>query len=68
MFEILKERYAPHDTILERVSNSLTTEQDFNQFYKLVTDIYEAAYFKAVVDHQEQLKKVGLTARVVKPT
>lgn len=65
MFEILKDRYAPHDQILERVASSLVTEGDIQDFFKLVTSIYEVAYHKAVEDHSEVLKKLGLTAKIV---
>jgi hypothetical protein len=67
MFEILKERYAPHEPILERISTSLTVDKDLQMFFKLVTDVYEMAYLKAVNDHSEQLKKLGLSAKVVAP-
>jgi len=65
MFEILKERYAPHDQILERISASLVTEGDVQDFFKLVTSVYEAAYYKAVEDHSQVLKNLGLTAKIV---
>jgi hypothetical protein len=65
MFEVLKERYSQNDQIIERVGASLLTESDTNSFLKLVTDIYETAYMKAVSDHREQLAKAGLVARIV---
>jgi hypothetical protein len=65
MFEIMQERYAPNENIIERVSAALVTEADTKAFFKFVTDIYEKAYLKAVNDHQEQLRKAGLIARVV---
>ncbi|NCA15346.1 MAG: hypothetical protein EBS89_14725 [Proteobacteria bacterium] len=64
MFEFLKERYAVNEQIIERVGASLTTEKDSRDFLKLVTDVYELAYLKAVADHREQLQKMGITARV----
>ena len=65
MFEILKERYAKNEQIVERMSVALATEGDMNDFMKLITDVYEIAYLKAVNDHKEQLQKIGLTARIV---
>jgi hypothetical protein len=65
MFEVLKERYAQNEQVIERVGVSLTTENDMNAFLKMIADIYEIAYLKAVNDHREQLEKVGLVARVV---
>ena len=65
MFEILQERYAHNELIVERIGASLLTETDINAFAKLITDVYEAAYLKAVNDHKEQLAKAGLVARIV---
>ena len=64
MFEFLKERYAANEQIVERVGTALVTEADTKSFLKFVTDIYETAYMKAVNDHREQLKKLGLVAKV----
>jgi hypothetical protein len=46
---------------------TLLTESDLTAFMKLVGDIYEMAYLKAVNDHREQLQKAGLVARIVPP-
>lgn len=64
MFEFLKERFAVNEQIVERIGSSLTTDADMKDFLKMVTDIYETAYFKAVNDHREQLQKLGITARI----
>jgi hypothetical protein len=63
--EILKEDYMKHDTIIERVSTSLTTESDLNEFGKLITGVYERAYKKAVDDYQEQAEKLGIKVSIV---
>ena len=65
MFEVLKERYAQNENIIERVGAHLVTEDDVKSFYKLITDVYEKAYLKAVQDHREQLEKAGFAARIV---
>lgn len=65
MFEVLQERYGQNEPIIDRLSVSLMTESDVKLFLKLVTDIYEIAYLKAVNDHKEQLQKLGLIAKVV---
>lgn len=65
MFEVLQERYPQSEQIIERISVSLVTEEDIKSFYKMVTDIYEKAYLKAVEDHKEALQKAGLAARIV---
>ena len=65
MFEILQERYMHNEPIIDRLGVSLLTEGDLNAFLKLVTDVYETAYIKAVDDQREQLAKVGLSAKIV---
>ena len=65
LFEVLKERYQQNEPIIERLSLMLVTETDVQAFFKLITDTYEAGYMKSVADHSDQLKKIGVTARVV---
>lgn len=67
MFEVLQERYAQNEQIIERMGVTLLTENDLTAFMKMVGDIYEIAYLKAVNDHREQLQKAGLVARIVSP-
>ena len=65
MFDLLKEKYSQNEQIIERLGSSLPTDGDLSSFMKMVSDIYEAAYMKAVNDHKEQLQKAGLVARIV---
>jgi hypothetical protein len=65
MFEVLQAKYAQNEGIIDRLSAQLQTESDANALLKLVADIYETAYMKAVSDHREQLAKMGLAAKVV---
>lgn len=65
MFDILKERYAQNEPVIERLSIALQTEDDLKAFFKMVSDVYELAYLKSVNDHKEQLQKAGLVARII---
>lgn len=65
MFEVLKDRYGKNEQIIERMGVTLLTESDVNAFLKMVGDIYETAYMKAVNDHKDQLQKLGLIAKIV---
>jgi hypothetical protein len=65
MFDVLQERYSKNEPIIDRLSVALMTEDDIKTFMKLIGDVYEMAYMKAVADHKEQLQKVGLVARIV---
>ena len=66
MFELLQERYSKYDSLLERVSQHMI-DADVKDFVKLISDVYEISYTKAVNDHREGLAKIGLTARIVSP-
>lgn len=62
--DLLKERYVAHDMIVDRIGTCLTTDQDLTDFGKLVGDIYETAYKKAVADYREQFEKLGVTVNI----
>ncbi len=64
-FEILKERYGHHEQVLERIGHYLVTDKDLEDFSKLLVEVYEVAYLKAVNDHKDALASMGLKATVV---
>lgn len=66
IFEIMQERFMKHENIIERITSNLQTEGDHNAFLKLIAEIYETGYVKAVKDHQQQLQKLGLVATIKK--
>lgn len=66
IFEILQEKFMNHENIIERISGNLQTESDYNSFLKLIAEVYEVGYIKAVKDHQQQLQKIGLIATIKK--
>jgi len=65
MAEILKDKYPTHEVIIERIAVILATARDYEAFGKLIGDLYETAYLKAVNDHKDALAKVGLKVSVV---
>ena len=65
MFDILKERYGRNEEIIERIAPSLITENDLTAFGKLVMDVYEIAYFQAINEQSEILKKNGVKVTIV---
>lgn len=67
LFDVLNERYSQNEQIIDRLGVTLMTESDIKGFMKLIGDVYELAYMKAVDDHKEQLQKAGLVARIVSP-
>lgn len=66
--DLLRMDVATHDTIIERVATSLTTEKDLEDFGKLVSQVYELGYRKAVDDYREQVEKLGLKVNIITPS
>ncbi len=66
-YDLLKLNYAAHDTIIERVSTSLTTEKDLEDFSKLIGQVFESGYRKAVDDYKKQIEDLGLNIKFIVP-
>jgi hypothetical protein len=66
-YDLLKLNYSNHDQIIERVSTSLVTEKDVEDFGKLIGQVYEIGYRKAVDDYRKQLEDMGLKIQIVVP-
>jgi dsRNA-specific ribonuclease len=66
MAQVLIQKYSSYDDLLTRVGVSLITEKDLNLFAKMVNDIYELGYIKAVGDYKEQLTKLGVQVNITK--
>ena len=63
--QILADKYSPHDNIVERVGMALVTENDLKDFGKLLGQVYEAGYMKAINDYKHQVEKMGIKVKVV---
>lgn len=66
-YELLKMNYASHDQIIERISSSLVTEKDLQDFSKLIGQVYDTGYRKAVEDYRKQFEDMGLKVQIVVP-
>jgi hypothetical protein len=66
-YDLLKLNYVNHDPIIERVSTALATEKDLEDFGKLIGQVYEIGYKKAVDDYRTQIEAMGLKIHVVAP-
>lgn len=67
MQQFLAERYPQNKDIVERIGHNLVTEKDFTDFMKLVVDVYESAYLKAVDQYRVYLEKIGIKVEVSHP-
>ena len=68
MYDFLKERYGRNDEIIQRLASALQTEADVQAFVRLMMDVYETGFMKAVEEQQSQLGKLGLKVKVVPPS
>lgn len=67
IFEIIKEKYAKHENIIDRLSVSLITRNDFEEFGRLIADIFESGYMRSLQEQKDILTKAGINV-VVKPS
>jgi hypothetical protein len=58
--DLLKNDYDAHDQVVERISASLVTQKDLEEFGKLIGCVYSAGFMKAFTDYKSQLEKLGL--------
>lgn len=58
--DILKEDHLKHDLIIERISHSLVTDKDLQDFGTLISEIYKTGYFKAVNEYKDKLEDMGI--------
>ncbi len=64
--QILEQKYQNHDDIITRATHNIITDNDIVSFSKLITDIYENGYMKAVAEYKEQLTKLGIKVSLQK--
>lgn len=64
MFDLLQEKYQGNANIISRIAHYLVTDNDMREFTKLVGDLYESAYTKALKDYHVQLEAAGFRVAV----
>ena len=64
LFEILKEKYAQNENIIERMTSQLVLDSDAQAFVKFIGDIFENGYLIASDQHREALSKMGMKINV----
>lgn len=62
------EGVAKHAEIIERLSLSLATRKDLEQFSSLMSDLFEGGYMLSAHQHAVELAKHGIHTKVVPPT
>lgn len=59
--------YAAHDAIIERVATSLTTDKDVEDFGKLIGQVFEMGFRRAIEEYAKEAEKVGLKVVIAPP-
>lgn len=60
LFDLLKNRCLNHELIVDLICRQIVSAKDYENFGKFVAEIYEAGYFRAIEEHESELKKAGL--------
>ena len=68
MFEILQERYSRNEDVINKVSESVMSEKDYEAFGQLMVDVYEKGFSTALDQQKEQFEKLGINVNIVSPT
>jgi hypothetical protein len=66
-YDLLQMNYSTHDAIIERVSTSLATDKDLEDFGKLIGQVFETGYRKALSDYAKQMEDLGLKVQFYTP-
>lgn len=66
-YDLLGMDYSSHDTIIERVSTALTTQKDLEDFGKLIGQVYEKGFRRAIDEYKKEVEKLGLKVNIVPP-
>lgn len=66
MAQTLGERFPPHDDLISRLTTCLVTDGDMVAFNKLINDVYDIGFTKAVLEYKDQLAKLQIPFTVKK--
>jgi hypothetical protein len=65
LFELIKERYDRNKGYIERLSVSTLTREDYDALGRLLADVYESGFVRAVEQYKDQMSKLGLKVNIV---
>lgn len=62
---MLKERYERNKGYIDRISVATLTREDYESLGRLMADVYESGFVRAVDQYKEQMSKLGLKVNIV---
>lgn len=62
--QLLGERYPKYSSTILRASTMLVTNEDATAFAKMMVELYELGYLKAVNDYKGQMEAHGLKVSI----
>lgn len=65
LFDLLKERYEKNQRYIDRLAVGTLTREDYESLGKLLADVYESGFVRAVEQYKEQMSKLGLRVNIV---
>ena len=66
-FEMVKDRYPEHEELITRLCSALITEKDIEGFAKLMADLYESGFLRALEENKAALKQAGYELSITPP-
>lgn len=55
--DLLQERYTTHEGVVNKLSKTIETDEDYVALANLISELYESGYVRSVEDHQKVLKQ-----------
>lgn len=66
-YDMLGMDYTSHDAIIERVAVALTTDKDLTDFGKLISQVFEKGFKRAIDEYSKEAERIGLKVTIVPP-
>lgn len=67
MAQLLDNRGAKYEPLIDRLGTMIVTQRDVEDFVKMMFDIYELGFLRAVREHEHLLQQLGYNVNVVHP-
>lgn len=65
--QLIGSSFANHNDVIERVASSLVTKKDLEDFGKMINQVYDSGYRKALEDYRSQIEKLGVKVTIAPP-